>query len=133
MENHYFRLTHWAKEMPVLLHITSLDVVEPFILDITFSDGETRMVDVRPLLRGPTFQPLLDPVMFRTASIDPIAKTVCWPCGVDFAPDAGGSRAFRLEPFLACLLQADGRSSRAAPNILRPTCSESYCRYSDSR
>ena len=39
--------------MPVLLHLTSLDVVEPFILDITFSDGETRMVDVRPLLRGP--------------------------------------------------------------------------------
>ena len=74
--------------MQTLLHITSLNVVEPFVLEITFSDGETRIVDVRPLLRGPAFQPLLDPVVFRKASIDPIAKTVCWPCGVDFAPEA---------------------------------------------
>ena len=74
--------------MQALLHITSLNVVEPFVLEITFSDGETRIVDVRPLLRGPAFQPLLDPVAFCAASIDPIAKTVCWPCGVDFAPEA---------------------------------------------
>ncbi len=74
--------------MQSLLHITSLHVVEPFVLEITFSDGETRIVDVRPLLRGPAFQPLLDPVVFCTASIDPIAKTVCWLCGVDFAPEA---------------------------------------------
>lgn len=88
MENHFFQSIHWTKEMQALLHITSLNVVEPFVLEITFSDGETRIVDVRPLLRGPAFQPLLDPVAFCAASIDPIAKTVCWPCGVDFAPEA---------------------------------------------
>jgi len=88
MENHFFQLTRWTKEMQTLLHVTSLNVVEPFVLEITFSDGETRIVDVRPLLRGPAFQPLLDPVVFCRASIDPIAKTVCWPCGVDFAPEA---------------------------------------------
>ncbi len=74
--------------MPALLHILSLAVVEPFVLDIGFSDGDRRMVDVRPLLRGSALQPLLDPAVFATASIDPISKTVCWPCGVDFAPEA---------------------------------------------
>ena len=74
--------------MPKLLHVVKLEVIEPFILDIAFSDGDHRMVDVLPLLRGPAFQPLLDPAVFGKASIDPVSKTVCWPSGVDFAPEA---------------------------------------------
>ena len=74
--------------MPELLHIVSLQVALPFHLDLQFSDGDSRVVDVRPLLNGPAFQPLHDPDVFASARIDPVAKTVCWPCGVDLAPEA---------------------------------------------
>jgi hypothetical protein len=74
--------------MANLLHIVELNVPSPFHLEIKFSDGDYRVVDVRPLLKGPAFQPLQDPRVFATATIDPITKTVSWPCGVDLAPEA---------------------------------------------
>jgi len=74
--------------MPELLHVVAMDVPCPFHLQLEFSDGDTRVVDVRPLLNGPAFRPLHDPEVFSSATIDPIAKTVCWPCGVDLAPEA---------------------------------------------
>jgi hypothetical protein len=44
--------------------------------------------DLRPLLRGPVFEPLLDPEAFARCFIDPVCRTVCWPNGADFAPEA---------------------------------------------
>jgi len=74
--------------MADLLHIVAMNVPCPFHLDLEFSDGDSRVVDVRPLLNGPAFLPLHDPSVFAAARIDPVAKTVCWPCGVDLAPEA---------------------------------------------
>jgi len=71
-----------------LLHIIRIAVPMPYHLDITFSDGDRRIVDVRPLLKGPVFRPLLSAEAFASVTIDPICKTVTWPCGADFAPEA---------------------------------------------
>jgi hypothetical protein len=71
-----------------LLHIETVSVPQPFHLTLTFSDGDCRTVDVRPLLKGPVFQPLLSPDYFQTVEIDPVCRTVVWPCGADFAPEA---------------------------------------------
>ncbi len=58
---------------------------------LTFSTGETRAVDVRPLIErvgGPVFEPLLDASYFARVSVDPVCGTVVWPNGADLAPTA---------------------------------------------
>ncbi|QDS85973.1 hypothetical protein EC9_01310 [Rosistilla ulvae] len=74
--------------MAELLHVVAMNVPCPFHLELKFSDGDARVVDLRPLLNGPAFLPLHDPDVFASATIDPVSKTVCWPCGVDLAPEA---------------------------------------------
>ncbi len=37
--------------------------------------------------RGPIVEPLRDPAYFLRVALDPVAGTVVWPNGADFAPD----------------------------------------------
>jgi hypothetical protein len=55
---------------------------------LTFNDGTTKQVDVRPLLDGAIFEPLRDPAYFARVTLDTICGTVVWPNGADFAPEA---------------------------------------------
>jgi hypothetical protein len=71
-----------------ITRIASVEVAGPHSLRLEFSDGLRKTVDVLPLLRGPVFEPLLDPAYFRRVLLDPIAGTVVWPNGADFAPEA---------------------------------------------
>ena len=71
-----------------ILHILDVEVVKDSILRVEFDDGTVKIVDVGPLLTGPIFKPLKDPVFFAKVSIDPVAQTVVWPNGADFAPEA---------------------------------------------
>jgi hypothetical protein len=57
-------------------------------LDLTFNDGTRKQVDLLPLLEGPVFEPLRDPVFFARVVLDPVAGTVVWPNGADIAPEA---------------------------------------------
>ena len=72
----------------MILHIEHVAVPAPFHLTLRFEEGEERTVDVGPLLNGPVFEPLRNPDYFALVSIDPICKTVTWPNGADFAPEA---------------------------------------------
>ena len=71
-----------------MLHINEAQVVGPFQLHIVFSDGQSKSVDVRPLLTGPIFEPLLNPDYFAKVEVDDVCKTVVWPNGADIAPEA---------------------------------------------
>ncbi len=71
-----------------VLHVLEAEVVKDFVLKVRFSDGTVKAVDIRPLLTGPVFAPLLDPVLFAQVAIDPLAQTVVWPNGADLAPEA---------------------------------------------
>jgi hypothetical protein len=71
-----------------VLHVLEAEVVKDFVLKVRFSDGTVKAVDIRPLLTGPVFAPLLDPVIFAQVAIDPLAQTVVWPNGADLAPEA---------------------------------------------
>lgn len=73
------------------MKITRIDAVEvagQHSLRLEFNDGLRKTVDVLPLLRGPIFEPLADPAYFRRVLLDPVAGTVVWPNGADFAPEA---------------------------------------------
>jgi hypothetical protein len=56
-------------------------------LDIEFDDGVAGILDYSHLLWGPVFEPLRDPERWAEVGIDE-EGVVCWPSGVDLAPDA---------------------------------------------
>jgi hypothetical protein len=72
----------------MILHVVEAEVSGPYVLSLIFNDGTSKTVDVRPLLEGPVFEPLQDPVFFARVLLDPACGTVVWPNGADFAPEA---------------------------------------------
>jgi hypothetical protein len=57
------------------------------MIDVTFSDGFNRLVNVEPLLYGEVFEPLRDVSLFRQATVDAELGTVVWPNGADLSPE----------------------------------------------
>lgn len=72
----------------MILHILHAELSGPTSLTVHFSDGCEATVDLRPLLSGPIFEPILDPSVFAQFTVDPVCKMVCWPNGADLAPEA---------------------------------------------
>ncbi|MEX0716690.1 MAG: DUF2442 domain-containing protein [Planctomycetaceae bacterium] len=63
--------------------------VENYILELTFTDGIAAELDFRTRIvgRGGEFAPLEDIELFSQVVVDPEARTLVWPNGVDFCPD----------------------------------------------
>lgn len=74
--------------MEDILHISELAVCGPHALDVRFSNGVRKQVDLSQYLVGEVFEPLRDPAYFSKATLDPLCKTVVWPNGADLAPEA---------------------------------------------
>jgi len=72
----------------MILRILEYEVCGPHTLLLTFNDGASKQVNLLPLLDGPIFEPLRDPIYFARVALDPVAGTVVWPNGADFAPEA---------------------------------------------
>jgi hypothetical protein len=70
-----------------VLRIEAVRLVGPHELILRFNDGDEHRVDLFPVLTGSVFLPLRDPAYFSRVSLDPVAGTVVWPNGADFAPD----------------------------------------------
>jgi hypothetical protein len=69
--------------------VSSVQVIPPYGLSVTFPDGTSRRVDLATLLEavgGPVFGPLRDPAYFAQVYIE--GFTVAWPNGADIAPEA---------------------------------------------
>jgi hypothetical protein len=56
-------------------------------LALTFKDGTRKCVNLRPLLEGPVFEPLLEPDSCALVELDRVAGTVIWPNGAGVAPE----------------------------------------------
>jgi hypothetical protein len=72
----------------MILRITKANVCGPSLLALDFNDGSNKVVDVRPLIQGPIFEPLREPGFFAQVTLDRVCGTVVWPNGADFAPEA---------------------------------------------
>jgi len=77
-----------ATKMRRILHILEAKPCGKFVLDVLFSDGVRKRVDLSPFLTGPVFKPLRDPKYFARVVVDPECGTVVWPNGADLAPEA---------------------------------------------
>jgi Protein of unknown function (DUF2442) len=72
----------------MILRVTECAVVGHHLLQLSFNDGTQKTVNLRPLLTGPIFEPLLDAAYFARGTLDRTCGTVVWPNGADFAPEA---------------------------------------------
>jgi hypothetical protein len=69
-----------------IYRVTRFNIVDPYILLVTFSDGTEQRIDFKPVLRGPLFGPLQDLTTFNAVKLDMEAGTLVWPNGADFDP-----------------------------------------------
>ena len=74
--------------MPEILRVLKARHAGDYRLDLTFNDGSSKVIDLRPHLNGPIFEPLRDREFFSRGELDPICGTVVWPNGADLAPEA---------------------------------------------
>jgi Protein of unknown function (DUF2442) len=58
-----------------------------FTVWLRFRDGTCGEIDLRRELKGPVFEPLRDPAVFRQFTVHPEFQTLVWPNGADFAPE----------------------------------------------
>lgn len=72
----------------MILRIVAAKACGDHLLEITFSNGVRKRVNVLPLLEGPVFEPLRDPSFFARVTVDPVVGTVVWPNEADIAPEA---------------------------------------------
>jgi hypothetical protein len=70
--------------MPRVVKVTPLP---EYRLHVEFDDGVAGTIDLSGELDGEVFQPLRDEAMFRQVTVDEFGA-VCWPNGLDLAPDA---------------------------------------------
>ncbi len=67
--------------------MTKVEALEGHTLRLTFNDGLVREVDCTFLLHGTLGEPLRDLDYFRKVRVDPEARTIIWPNGLDPDPD----------------------------------------------
>jgi hypothetical protein len=59
--------------------VEAVRVLDGYRLELTFSTGEVRELDVERYLWGPAFEPLRDPAEFTKVAVDPELGTIVWP------------------------------------------------------
>jgi hypothetical protein len=67
-----------SKTLPV---IKSLETIRGMTVKIAFNDGVTRILDLRPLLRGPVFRSIVNEGTFSKVLIADDNLAVKWPNG----------------------------------------------------
>jgi hypothetical protein len=67
--------------------VVKVDPLPKYRLHIEFDDGVAGTIDPSGELTGEVFEPLRDEAVFRQVTVDEFGE-VCWPNGLDLAPDA---------------------------------------------
>jgi len=69
------------------MKISNVSILDSRRLEIKYQNGETRVFDITPYIKGEWMGRLGDPEYFKLVSIEPeFQDTVCWPDGQDIAP-----------------------------------------------
>ncbi len=70
-----------------MLYVTSAKYLRGFKIKVTFSNGESGVVDLEDALWGPVFEPLKDLRAFKRFKVSDVLHTISWDNGADFAPE----------------------------------------------
>jgi len=72
--------------MTCLVRVQSVEPREGFTVDMRFTDGSQREINLEPYLQGPIFDPIRnDSSLFRSMRVE--EGTITWPNGADIDPD----------------------------------------------
>lgn len=71
----------------MFLHVTRVSYLQSYELELAFSDGIVKKVDLSRELYGEVFEPLKDPTFFKRVILNEETNTIEWPNGADFAPE----------------------------------------------
>ena len=92
----------YAREPTVGLRVSSARVVDDLCMLVTFSTGETRLLDATELLGYEAFAPLADRRVFEGFAIEHGVLT--WDDGeIDIAPEGLYKRTYEYEPTAVAL------------------------------
>jgi hypothetical protein len=70
-----------------MIDVMAVRVLARYFVELTFGDGDERVIDLEPMLSGPMFEPLLtDYGLFSQVTINQDASTIVWPNGADMSP-----------------------------------------------
>ena len=74
--------------MSLMMRIAAVRVLGERRVEITLSNGETRNLDLAPLLTGPVFEEIRrNDTLFAQIQVDSEFGTLAWPSGADLCPD----------------------------------------------
>jgi hypothetical protein len=68
-------------------HVSEAEYRSGYKVWLKFEDGAEGVIDLESELQGPVFAPLRKPEEFKRFTVHPVAKTLVWPNGADFAPE----------------------------------------------
>jgi hypothetical protein len=69
----------------MLLDVIKVEVMDDYILKLTFENGEIRELDCKQILNEKPFDSLANDFIFKQARIE--YGTVVWPNEIDIAPE----------------------------------------------
>ena len=72
--------------MTALVRVLRAEPHENFVVDLHFTDGTCREINLEPYLHGPIFEEIRnEPALFREMRVED--GTITWPNGADIDPD----------------------------------------------
>lgn len=69
-----------------LYQVRSVGVVESYTLRMQFTHNTEQIIELKPVMAGELYGPLLNLDLFNQVAVDPEVKTVVWLNGADFDP-----------------------------------------------
>jgi len=67
-----------------LYKVVDYRILERYTIWVKFDDASEQIIYLEPVLYGEMWGALRDLTFFNQVTIDPIARTLCWPNGADF-------------------------------------------------
>ncbi len=93
--------------------VVKVDPLPKYRLHVEFDDGVAGTIDLSGELTGEVFEPLRDEAVFRQVTVDEFGA-VCWPNGLDLAPDAMHSELTGEPPLRSRPQQAKAEGNAGA-------------------